>query len=461
MIRETVSALLACLVTFVLCVVAYPAAVWGLGQLTFPRQAEGSLIYDRDRNVIGSDLVAQPFASEKYFQPRPSAVDYKADAAGGSNLGTKNPDLRKKIEERAAALKATEKDPVPVDLVTASGGGLDPHISPEAAYYQAARVAAARKLPVDRIRGLIDAHVERSGAFLGAPPRVNVLLLNLDLDKEAPAAASAASTAETSADSSAITVAAKPDGPAEPSPAAPAAETKPSSSAPAHDGGGQPTTIDALTRRLDRIEESVGSAPTESLAAEVKDIKGRVAKLADATGDADHLVGKLKELDERVAGVDRDLRALRSEVQAVREPAATGSAETQLKALRAEVDSLRASIKKDEAVDRGSRTSRVELDLGRAVRLFQGKQYAEASSAFRALAQGHPDDARAWYFAAIANGLATRHWRGETEQLVNKGVERERAGTPGTAEIDAAFAELTKDNGREWLSFFRHRAAKR
>ena len=91
MIRETVTALLACLVSFVLCAVAYPAVVWGLAQLAFPHQAEGSLIYDRDRTVIGSELIAQPFASDRYFQPRPSAVDYKADATGGSNLGHQEP----------------------------------------------------------------------------------------------------------------------------------------------------------------------------------------------------------------------------------------------------------------------------------------------------------------------------------------------------------------------------------
>src|SRR5580704_15599791 len=103
MIRETVNALLACVVTFVICAVVYPAAVWGLGQVAFPDQAEGSLIRNRERDVIGSSLVAQPFASDKYFHPRPSAVDYNASATGGSNLGTKNPDLRKKIAERAAA----------------------------------------------------------------------------------------------------------------------------------------------------------------------------------------------------------------------------------------------------------------------------------------------------------------------------------------------------------------------
>jgi K+-transporting ATPase ATPase C chain len=182
MIRETVTALLACLVTFVLCAVAYPTVVWGLAQLTFPHRAEGSLITDRDGTVIGSELVAQPFASDRYFHPRPSAVDYKADATGGSNLGPKNPDLRKKISERAEALKAAKERPAPVDLVMASGSGLDPHISLEAAEYQLGRVAAARGLTEDRVRALMEAQIERSGTILGAPPRVNVLRLNLALD---------------------------------------------------------------------------------------------------------------------------------------------------------------------------------------------------------------------------------------------------------------------------------------
>jgi len=182
MIREAVSALLACLVSFVLCAVAYPAVVWGLAHLAFPRQAEGSLIYDRDRTVIGSELIAQPFVSDRYFQPRPSAVDYKADAAGGSNLGTKNPDLHKKIVERAEALKATPERPVPVDLVTASGSGLDPDISPEAAEYQVPRVAAARQIPEAQVRELLARAIDHSGAIIGAPPRVNVLKLNLALD---------------------------------------------------------------------------------------------------------------------------------------------------------------------------------------------------------------------------------------------------------------------------------------
>jgi K+-transporting ATPase ATPase C chain len=184
MIRETVTALAACLVTFVLCSVAYPMVVWGLGSTLFPHKAEGSLIFSRDRTPIGSELIAQPFASDRYFFPRPSAVDYKADATGGSNLGPKNPDLRKKIAERAQALKATPAHPVPVELVTASGCGLDPHITPDGAYYQVPRVAAARQLPAERVRALVDRTIERSGVLLGAPPRVNVLKLNLALDAE-------------------------------------------------------------------------------------------------------------------------------------------------------------------------------------------------------------------------------------------------------------------------------------
>ncbi len=188
MIRQTVHALLACVVTLVICSVAYPLALWGLGTALFPHQAAGSLIYGPDKTtVIGSELIAQPFASDKYFVSRPSAVDYKADAAGGSNLGTKNPDLHAKVKERAEALKATPEKPVPADLIAASGSGLDPHISPEAAYFQADRVAAVRQMTVEQVKSLIDTMTDKSGAVIGAPPRVNVLKLNLELDKETSA----------------------------------------------------------------------------------------------------------------------------------------------------------------------------------------------------------------------------------------------------------------------------------
>jgi K+-transporting ATPase ATPase C chain len=186
MVRELNLALRACVATFVVCSVIYPAAVWGFAQLLFPTQAEGSLIYRKDRTVIGSELIAQKFESDRYFHARPSATNppYNAEAASGSNLGTNNPDLRKLIQERAEKLKATPNHPAPVDLVTASGSGLDPDISVEAAEYQSHRVATARGLPLDRVRDLIAANTNRSGAIIGAPPRVNVLLLNLALDGE-------------------------------------------------------------------------------------------------------------------------------------------------------------------------------------------------------------------------------------------------------------------------------------
>jgi K+-transporting ATPase ATPase C chain len=184
MYRETIVALRACLVSFVLCALFYPALVWGMAQLLFPWQAEGSLIYGGDRTIIGSALIAQKFVSDRYFHPRPSAVDYKADAAAGSNLGTNNSDLRTAIAIRVGQLGGTRERPVPIDLVTASGSGLDPDISPASALYQVPRVAIARKLPIEKVRALIEQGINRSGWILGAPPRVNVLELNLALDKD-------------------------------------------------------------------------------------------------------------------------------------------------------------------------------------------------------------------------------------------------------------------------------------
>jgi K+-transporting ATPase ATPase C chain len=182
MIREVTYALMACVLTFLVCSVGYPIVVWGLSWAAFPKQAEGSLVRSADGTVIGSELIAQPFVSQGYFFPRPSAVDYKADATGGSNLATTNPALRAKIAERAQALAATDSLPAPLDLVMASGSGVDPDISPEAAYFQAARVAEARGLRLADVRALIDDHVNHTGAVIGAPARVNVLKLNLALD---------------------------------------------------------------------------------------------------------------------------------------------------------------------------------------------------------------------------------------------------------------------------------------
>ena len=172
--------------------IAYPLAVWGVGQAAFHDQANGSMVTSSDGTVVGSSLIGQSFdgrGADRWFQSRPSAAGekgYDAGASSGSNLGPSNPDLRKAIEERRDAIATADGVPVsevPADAVTASGSGLDPDISPEYALQQVARVASARGMSEDSVRELVDQHTEsRQLGFLGEPV-VNVLELNLALAK--------------------------------------------------------------------------------------------------------------------------------------------------------------------------------------------------------------------------------------------------------------------------------------
>jgi K+-transporting ATPase ATPase C chain len=168
--------------------IAYPLLVTGIGQLLFPAAANGSLIVE-DGTPRGSALIGQNFSDPKYFWGRLSATGphpYNAGASSGSNYGPLNPALKDAAQARIDALRAADPGAtaqIPVDLVTASGSGLDPHISPAAALYQAQRVATVRQLPVDDVRALIDAHTEPAlFGFIGSP-RVNVLMLNMALDR--------------------------------------------------------------------------------------------------------------------------------------------------------------------------------------------------------------------------------------------------------------------------------------
>jgi K+-transporting ATPase ATPase C chain len=167
--------------------IAYPLLVTGIGQIAFPKQAAGSLI-ERDGKPVGSSLIGQNFSDPKYFWGRPSATSpqpYNASNSGGSNQGPLNPALADAVKGRIEALRAADPGntkPVPVDLVTASGSGLDPHLSVAGVQFQAARVAKARQLPLAQVQGLIGQFTEgQAFGFLGEP-RVNVLRLNLALD---------------------------------------------------------------------------------------------------------------------------------------------------------------------------------------------------------------------------------------------------------------------------------------
>jgi potassium-transporting ATPase KdpC subunit len=188
--KHIITSLLYTVITAVLLGIVYPLAVTGLARVIFPKQADGQLI-ERNGVVVGSHLIGQTFSGPGYFWSRPSAAGtgYDAGNSSGSNLGPTNGALVTRVTASVQALdpKGTN-GPAPIDLVTASGSGLDPDISPAAAFYQVARVAVERHVSEDAVRSLVSAHVTPRQFGLLGEPRVNVLELNLDLDTKAPVA---------------------------------------------------------------------------------------------------------------------------------------------------------------------------------------------------------------------------------------------------------------------------------
>lgn len=158
--------------------VVYPLAITAVAQLAFPEQANGSLVQDAEGTLRGSQLLGQRFDAPQWFHARPSAGNFATVSSSASNLAASNPALVQRIKAEAAQLQGERTEPVPMQLVTTSGSGLDPHLSPDAARYQIARIAAARKMPAQALEKLIATHVQRP---LIGPPVVNVLALNLAL----------------------------------------------------------------------------------------------------------------------------------------------------------------------------------------------------------------------------------------------------------------------------------------
>jgi K+-transporting ATPase ATPase C chain len=188
--KNLITAILLTIVTTIMFGLIYPLVVTGLAQVIFPDKANGQLIRGADGNVIGSRIIGQPFAGPGYFRPRPSAAGaagYDAGASSGSNLGPTSQKLMDRINSDFEKLQAENPGkPVPVDLVTASSSGLDPHISPAGAEFQVLRVARERGITEEQVRQVVAVHTQsRQFGFLGEPG-VNVLELNLDLDSKYP-----------------------------------------------------------------------------------------------------------------------------------------------------------------------------------------------------------------------------------------------------------------------------------
>ena len=173
--------------TMLICVAGYVGVIWGIGQTLTPETANGSLILRDDGTVVGSRLIAQDFTRPEYFWPRPSAVGYNGAGAGGSNLSPTSEKVADRGRQLAARYGATPENPLPAELAAASGAGLDPHISEHAALYQAPRIAEARGIDRSRIETVIRDGVFSPGSFLAPDRLVNVLELNLALDRLRPA----------------------------------------------------------------------------------------------------------------------------------------------------------------------------------------------------------------------------------------------------------------------------------
>ncbi len=182
-IQQTLTSCRLVVVSMIICCILYTLLILGIGQMLTPYTANGSLIQNEKGEFIGSEVLAQGFTNAKYFWPRPSAVGYNASATGGSNLSPTNPALRTRAEEILTKLGSSEGRLIPADLVTASGSGMDPNITKSAAEYQAKRVALARGLAVDFVLEIVNKNAKKSGSILTPEPIVNVLLLNIALDK--------------------------------------------------------------------------------------------------------------------------------------------------------------------------------------------------------------------------------------------------------------------------------------
>lgn len=190
MSAEILIAIRATVVTLVLTGIVYPLAITGVSQAVLHDAADGSLVRDEQGNIVGSSLIAQAFTKPAYLQPRPSAAGatgYDATSSSGSNLGPTSQKLHDRVQQDVERLKKDNPDAdalIPADLVTASASGLDPHVSPEGALWQVKRIAKARDVDEQRVRKIIQAHVEPPTLGLLGEPRVNVLAVNLALDRQ-------------------------------------------------------------------------------------------------------------------------------------------------------------------------------------------------------------------------------------------------------------------------------------